>query len=462
MTLFAPQDRAWGDSENSSSNNIGRQQQEQKKNDCFDTSFSSSSIVEPSQRRNDDECCYNDDKSSGGGGGGGCDDVIGKAHTATHTTQGEFTATVIPSEIQCKVLSSSSGGGGSNSAAAAAAASSVNSVCGFGSENGFSNLSSLYTDGRHQQEQEQLSLQQQRIVNKNICTKLLRSGWYDDNCLGIERLMAISNYELVNTQFDENSIAYAFTSRTKNKNNNKRSNDDDDDDKFSKWLRNLFLSFFCDQQQHHHHQRSNRTKTINKSDKKEVDVYGFSDPTEAHHHHHQQKRTRLLSLKVPALRILISSLELISRTQQQQQTKTKSSSSSSTLSLSSSSSIDILGKFWKAMLAYMTECLQELVLHDDEQQPGSTGTKSTSNTSTSTSTISNDIIEASLVVKGIRLLQIIEPTMMRPYVRYSLLPYISNAKEIFDGQQSTSTTCCMGDKILVRECERLLKEATTF
>ncbi|OEU05974.1 hypothetical protein FRACYDRAFT_222757, partial [Fragilariopsis cylindrus CCMP1102] len=173
MTLFAPQDRAWGDSENSSSNNIGGQRHEQKKNDCFDTSFSSSSIVEPSQRRNDDECCYNDDNSSGGGDGdGGCDDVIGKAHTATHTTQGEFTATIIPSEIQCKVLSSSSGGGGSNSAAAAAA-SSVNSVCGFGSENGFSNLSSLYTDGQHQQEQEQLSLQQQRIVNKNICTKLL-------------------------------------------------------------------------------------------------------------------------------------------------------------------------------------------------------------------------------------------------------------------------------------------------
>ena len=444
MTLFAPQDRAWGDSENSSSNNIGGQQQEQKKNDCFDTSFSSSSIVEPSQRRNDDECCYNDDNSSGGGDGdGGCDDVIGKAHTATHTTQGEFTATIIPSEIQCKVLSSSSGGGGSNSAVAAAAASSVNSVCGFGSENGFSNLSSLYADGQHQYEQ-QLSLQQQRIVNKNICIKLLRSGWYDDNCLGIERLMAISNYELVNTQFDENSIAYAFTSRTKNKNNNKRSNDDDDDDKFSKWLRNLFLSFFCDQQQHHH-QRSNRTKTINSCDKEEVDVYGFSDSTEAHHHH-QKKRTRL-SLKVPALRILISSLELISRTQQQQKTKTKSSSSTS----SSSSSIDILDKFWKSMLAYMTECLQDLVLHDDEQQPGTTETKSTSNTSTSASasTISSDFIEAALVVKGIRLLQRIEPTMMRPYVRYSLLPYISNAKEIFDGQQSTSTstststTCCM-------------------
>jgi len=100
------------------------------------------------------------------------------------------------------------------------------------------------------------------------------------------------------------------------------------------------------------------------------------------------------------------------------------------------------------------------VVHDDEQ-PRTTETKSTSN-NTSPSTISSDIIEAALVVKGIRLLQRIEPTMMRPYVRYSLLPYISNAKEIFDGQQSASTTCCMGDKILVRECERLLKEATTF
>jgi hypothetical protein len=66
-------------------------------------------------------------------------------------------------------------------------------------------------------------------------------------------------------------------------------------------------------------------------------------------------------------------------------------------------------------------------------------------------------------VKGIRLLQRIEPNMMRPYIRYSLLPYISNAKEIFvdDRKQSKSpSTCNMGDKILVRECERLLKEAT--
>ena len=260
------------------------------------------------------------------------------------------------------------------------------------------------------QEQRSFRQQQQRIVNKNVCLTLLESDRYDDQCLGIERLVSICNRELVNTKLDDNSIAYVLTvatatttrtTATKSQpppdNNTSISNTE-----FSTRLRTVFLGFFCDNGVEQHDQDEEL---------------------------HQQQRC---SFKVPALRILVSSLELISRT-------------SGTRESAISSSLNLLDGFWKSMMMYMTECVQELRVDNDDDDDDNRR----SNIPAAALSASCTRFEAALVVKLFRLLQRIEPKMMTPYVRYTLLPYISNAQEY---GHTTS------DRMLVRECDRLIKE----
>ena len=57
-------------------------------------------------------------------------------------------------------------------------------------------------------------------------------------------------------------------------------------------------------------------------------------------------------------------------------------------------------------------------------------------------------VETALCVKGIRLLKSIDSQTMDPYVRDSVLPLVPNIKDY--GRSS-------GDKMLVRECGRLMK-----
>ena len=260
------------------------------------------------------------------------------------------------------------------------------------------------------QEQRSFRQQQQRIVNKNVCLTLLESDRYDDQCLGIERLVSICNRELVNTKLDDNSIAYVLTvatatttrttatkSQPPQNNNTSISNTE-----FSTRLRTVFLGFFCDNGVEQHDQDEEL---------------------------HQQQRC---SFKVPALRILVSSLELISRT-------------SGTRESAISSSLNLLDGFWKSMMMYMTECVQELRVDNDDDDDDNRR----SNIPAAALSASCTRFEAALVVKLFRLLQRIEPKMMTPYVRYTLLPYISNAQEY---GHTTS------DRMLVRECDRLIKE----
>ena len=261
------------------------------------------------------------------------------------------------------------------------------------------------------QEQRSFRQQQQRIVNKNVCLTLLESDRYDDQCLGIERLVSICNRELVNTKLDDNSIAYVLTvatatttrtTATKSQpppdNNTSISNTE-----FSTRLRTVFLGFFCDNGVEQHDQDEEL---------------------------HQQQRC---SFKVPALRILVSSLELISRT-------------SGTRESAISSSLNLLDGFWKSMMMYMTECVQELRVDNNDDDDND---NRRSNVPAAALSASCTRFEAALVVKLFRLLQRIEPKMMTPYVRYTLLPYISNAQEY---GHTTS------DRMLVRECDRLIKE----
>eukprot|EP00534_Pseudo-nitzschia_fraudulenta_P004338 CAMPEP_0201122720 /NCGR_PEP_ID=MMETSP0850-20130426/6285_1 /ASSEMBLY_ACC=CAM_ASM_000622 /TAXON_ID=183588 /ORGANISM="Pseudo-nitzschia fraudulenta, Strain WWA7" /LENGTH=452 /DNA_ID=CAMNT_0047389465 /DNA_START=252 /DNA_END=1610 /DNA_ORIENTATION=- len=337
--------------------------------------------------------------------------------------------------------------------------------------------------------------EQRDYHNKRICLELLESERFDDNCVGMEHLVSITNHELVNSStflVDNNdkddgstltsSIAYSLVYC----NNNKHNED------LSKRLRAVFPSFLCES---NHNSRTRRNRYGCKGDASETDnesslSFSSSSLSSSYysrrdmvgHQDHQgsadyydQPRT---SLKLPALRILVSSLELVTRT-----SSLSSPISSPSSSSSSHRSMNLLDGFWSSLLAYMTECLQDLVgiasaeyRQDCELQR--TITQRNSNyqyqyhhnrhNDIIGSPASSLSIEAALVVKGVRLLHRLQPEFMSPYVRYSLLPFVSNARDFGMEQQQqqqqkghhrrqNSYSSRTGDKMLVRECERLLK-----
>jgi len=231
--------------------------------------------------------------------------------------------------------------------------------------------------------------------------------------------------------------------------------------KFSERLRSVFPTFLCDLRTGRHDDDDDASETDSESSASastSLSSFRCGSQDDKKDNSCYQDRT---SLKLPALRVLVSSLELVLRT------RTTTKPVASDLSRHSSSlhhlspsfpSIDLLDDFWRSMLTYMTDCLQELVVetgNNNSTLPSAEKSKPSTATRENGSITTPCSIEAALVVKGYRLLHRLQPRLMGPYVRYSLLPFVSNAHEF--GKQRQGTRRSAGDKMLVRECERLLK-----
>lgn len=216
-----------------------------------------------------------------------------------------------------------------------------------------------------------------------LCLQLLQSTDYEDIFRGIQRLVVLVNGELVNSKI-EGSVARTLVFGNDNK-----------DDVTSR-IRTLFPTFFQpptsivdDRRQDVECCRERDPRDVRSTD----DVSSCSDLTGS--------TARLfMSMKLPALRILVSALELCSRIR--------------------NPIIDLSDEFWKSILRYMTKSIQ------NEDSSG---------------------IAAALIVKCLRLLRTMDPRAMEPYIKDSLLPSILNVKE--NGKLSN-------DQMLVRECDRLL------
>jgi len=313
---------------------------------------------------------------------------------------------------------------------------------------------------------------QRDFHNKCICLELLESECFDDNCVGMEHLVSMANKELVNSSrfvvsstkpFDDNhkddhktnnnygsllasSICYSLVCNNKT---NRTSQE------FSERLRAVFPSFLRDDD----NSVTDSTASLSSSSFSPScsSSKAASSGIISHQNGENYESHSKTSLRPPALRILVSSLELVSATECFSKRR---QSVSTAASGSSAHSIDLMNDFWRSVLAYMTQCLQDLVVlpvqgsndEDEIELPCS--------------------IETALVVKGFRLLYKLQPELMSPYLRYSLLPFVSNARDFgFEQQQlqqnhrkqcHKQTThkrrqSSSGDKMLIRECERLLR-----
>jgi len=326
--------------------------------------------------------------------------------------------------------------------------------------------------------------------NKCICLELLESERFDDNCVGMEHFVSMANNELVNSSrfmvsescdnkgsMNKNnggsllssSIAYSLVCNTTN------------NWQFSKRLRAVFPTFLWE----HRHKTSYRSRTLRcnngieneNSDTDSTTSLSSSSSLSSSCSSCTDTSSRMIvhrdgdskaSLKLPALRILLSSLELLSRT------RTLSHRPSSSSVPSAHHPIDLLDSFWRLVLAYMTECLRDLVravpIKGAVEELPTTADLNRSKTThhyndkdATAGTPPSCSIEAALVMKGFRLLHKLQPEIMSPYVRYSLLPFVSNAREFgfeqqqLQLQQRKHQRRPSGDKMLVRECERLLR-----
>ena len=148
-------------------------------------------------------------------------------------------------------------------------------------------------------------------------------------------------------------------------------------------------------------------------------------------------------LKLPALRVLVSSLELATRNRQQR------------LSLSSSLGLTDC-HFWKCILSGLFICIEGMDINNNS----STTTTTNSNEGPSNTSSSTCCMEAFLAVKAVRLLHGLDRQRMEPYIRYTLLPYISNSQQQQKEQNISGRRKYFqhpGEKMLNRECDKLLK-----
>jgi hypothetical protein len=225
---------------------------------------------------------------------------------------------------------------------------------------------------------------------KYECLRLLESDLYEDNRMGIEQLMVIANRELVNSK-TEGSIAEALIHPS------------DEDDDFAKRIRAVFPTFFTDSFLHKSFRRNKKfVKNNNTIKDSETQESGSTDETSLYSDlsNSTGKRYRR-SMKLPALRVLVSSLELTSRKR-------------------SRKPLDVTDGFWRCMLAYMTESLE--VVHLDR-------------------------VESSLCVKGLRLLHRADPVGFNSKMKDSIMPLVEQAQD--HGRLD-------GEKMLIRECDRFL------
>jgi hypothetical protein len=218
------------------------------------------------------------------------------------------------------------------------------------------------------------------------CLKLLESNCYEDNRVGIEQLVLVVNKELVNSK-KKGSVAESLIFHA-------------EQDQFSIRIRAVFPSFFTDEFLYRKGSSSQgKLKSVKESDTQESqstdETSFYSDLSD-----HTGKKYRR-SLKLPALRVFISCLELVSRQRRHK-------------------SVDLSHSFWNCILTYMVDSLEEANI---------------------------ERIECALCVKGFRLLIKLDPDSFLPYVKGTALSLIQSAKAY--GQAE-------GDKMLVRECDRFL------
>ena len=297
--------------------------------------------------------------------------------------------------------------------------------------------------------------------NKCICLELLESERFDENCIGMEHLLSIANRELVNSSLF--TVPESFdTIDTANKHNHEsllassigyslvcNYDSNQNSGEFSERLTAVFPLFLAKIQQKKYY--SSTEGEISDTDSTASLSSSFSSPSlysnSVNSTGVSDKMIRSESgeisktkLRLPALQILVSSLELVSRA-------------------SSSRWMDLQNRFWRLVLPSMTACLQDLAILPTSGEKGIDSEK----TGTSSSSI-----EAALVVKGFRLLYKLQPNVMSPYIRSSLLPIVSRVMEYNAEQQLERRQPChrrghhrrksfSGDKMLVKESERLLR-----
>jgi len=259
--------------------------------------------------------------------------------------------------------------------------------------------------GSSRAETQEPTVDQKQKLSKQIeespfsaCVNLLESDCYEDQRIGVELLVVLVNRELVNSK-REGSIAESLIFEK-----------EDDDDDLSKRLRAVFRTFFYHQDTFYSDtQRPRVGKERTSGRKKDTETEG-SDSTDdtssfcSDLSNSTGRRCRP-SFKIPALRAFVSCLELVARS-------------------ATTQTLDLSHGFWQDMLAYLTESLEAINIEK---------------------------IETALCVKGFRLLRTIDPQTLDPFLKESVLPFVSNAKEY--GRSG-------GDKMLVRECDRFLKTAS--
>ena len=218
---------------------------------------------------------------------------------------------------------------------------------------------------------------------------LLESNLFEDNRYGIERLVKLVNSEVVNSKC-HGSFAQALLCGNPSNSNEER-------------LRKIFISLFCES-------RIPYTPSDSMGEDRSFDEYSCSLEEESFLSYETSYCSNPEkpvgrnngALKLPALRVVASSLELLA-----------------SLEVAEENKVDLSSPFWTEIFRTISYYLANV-----------------------------RSIEATLSIKCIRLLRKLEPDTIDPYVRYTLFPLVSNAYQFGISRK---------DRILIREAERLLK-----
>jgi hypothetical protein len=220
----------------------------------------------------------------------------------------------------------------------------------------------------------------------HICLGLLESGDYDENRGGLERLIYKVNTELVNSAKINESMAHVLACGGPQSDDNRR-------------LRAAFLSFFCFEE----NGALSPTDFVgieanfdtyyrhNDIDERSMDS-DFDQPAGKHNG----------ALRLPALRVLASSLELLASSKGEGQ------------------KLDIESTFWRLVLTSLSNMVENVEARR---------------------------MDAALSIRCLRLLCQVETPLISSLVRYSLFPCILHAKDV--GNQTRY-------RMLVKEVDALL------
>jgi hypothetical protein len=227
-----------------------------------------------------------------------------------------------------------------------------------------------------QEEQKSWEEDHEPLEEVVMCLDLLESTLLQDNRRGMERMIALVNSELVNSKGEE-SVAHALLCGEATNERSVR-------------LRNVFSSYFFDED-------GSISEFHSDDDDDDSASSCYSDDVEEYSGRHMG------ALKLPALRVLVSSLELVAMLEKVPTNK-----------------IDLYSSFWKGISKSMSDMIEAVSSHK---------------------------LRAALSIKSIRLMGEMEPRIVKLLVRHSLLPFIIHAREFGSNTQY---------KMLVREADKLL------